>query len=137
MSERLALSSAGNILPSALSELRALGYIVSLTDNERLCKAEKDGLVLVAEDPLHLLGLAKLHELRGCDWGPSEAEVEEYLAFDATHQFATERAEVWAADGAVHVLCVGSLGDPVELGEVEAKEFAASLSKAIGEASAE
>lgn len=45
-----------------------------------------------------------------------------------------ERTDVWATDGAVHVLCISASGDPVELGETEAKAFAKRLQQAIGEA---
>ncbi len=138
MSNRTVIASAGNVLPAAFAALRALGYAVTLTSNGRLCKAEKESLTLMAEDPLLLLGLAKLHEVRGNEWHPTESQVEEYLPFDTAHRnSAAERVEVWEEHGAVHVLCVSALGDPVELGEVEATAFAANRNKAIGEANPE
>ena len=139
MSNRTVIASAGNVLPAAFAALRALGYVVTLTNNGRLCKAENESFTLVAEDPLLLLGLAKLHEVRGREWHPTDSQIEEYLSFDTTHREASamERVEVWEEHGAVHILCVSAFGDPVELGEVEAKEFAVKLNKAIGEANPE
>ncbi len=137
-SNRTIIASAGNVLPAAFAALRALGYVVTYTNNGGLCKAENEHFTLIAEDPLLLLGLAKLHEVRGSEWHPTDSQVEEYLSFDAAHRDATvERVEVWEECGTVHVLCVSAFGDPVELGEVEAREFAAKLNKAIGEANPE
>jgi len=138
MSEHLTIASAGNVLPAAFATLRRLGYVVTLTNNGRLCKAENGAQTFVAEDPLLLLGLVKLQEARGNDWAPTEAEVENYLTFDAAHiEAAYQRADVWEESGAVHILCVSSFGDPVELGEEEARDFAARLNKAIAEAGPE
>ena len=138
MSEHLTIASAGNVLPAALATLRQLGYVVTLMNNGRLRKAENGTQTLVAEDPLLLLGLVKLQEARGSEWAPTETEVENYLAFDAAHiEAAYERADVWEESGAVHVLCVSAFGDPVELGEEEARDFAARLNKAITEAGPE
>ncbi|MGS5088010.1 hypothetical protein ACVC7V_16115 [Hydrogenophaga sp. A37] len=138
MSEHLTIASAGNVLPAALATLRQLGYVVTLMNNGRLCKAENGTQTLVAEDPLLLLGLVKLQEARGNEWAPTETEVENYLAFNAAHiEAAYERADVWEESGAVHILCVSAFGDPVELGEEEARDFAARLNKAITEAGPE
>ena len=139
MSNRTVIASAGNVQPAALATLRALGYVVTLTNNGRMCTAENDSLTLVAEDPLLLLGLAKLYEVRGREWHASESQVDEYLSFDTTYKeaSATERVDVWEDRGAVHVLCVSAFGDPVELSEVEARELAAKLNKAICEANPE
>ncbi|MDR7151568.1 hypothetical protein J2W49_003544 [Hydrogenophaga palleronii] len=138
MSDRAVIASAGNVLPAAFAALRSLGYAVSLTGNGRRWKAENNSLTLIAEDPLLLLGLAKLHEMRGNEWQPTEAQVEEYLSFDtAQSEGADDQVAVWEEQGAVHVFCVSSFGDPVELGEVEAKAFADRLNKAIGAANSE
>lgn len=137
MSKRTVIASAGNVLPAALAALRTLGYVVTRTSDERLCKAENENLTLVAEDPLLLLGLAKLHEVRGERLLPIDIEVDAFLSFDGPQDEArpVERVDVWEEQGAVHMLCVNPFGDPVELGEVEAKEFAVKLHQAIAEAS--
>ena len=139
MSHRTIIASAGNVLPAAFHALRTLGYAVTLTNNGRLCKAESAGVTLIAEDPLLLLGLAKLHEVRGREWHPTDSQVEEYLSFDATYRESSsmERVEVWEEQGAVHVLCVSAFGDPVELGEVDARDFAVKLNSAISAANPE
>lgn len=67
-------------MPAALACLQALGLAVSVGDG--LWRAESERLVVVAEDPLLLLGLVKLHELRGARWRPSDAEVDAFLALD-------------------------------------------------------
>jgi hypothetical protein len=135
MSAQTFIASAGNVLPVALATLRALGYVVTLTNNGRFYKAENGDKTLVADDALLLLGLAKLHEMRGSECTPTDAEVNDYLAFDAAHIEAThERADVWEENGVVHVLCISAFGDPVELGEEEASDFATRLNKAISEA---
>lgn len=136
MTTRTVIASAGNLLPAALSSLRALGYTVSIANNGRLCKAESAECTFMAEDPLQLLGIVKLHEARGNAWAPSDAEVEDYLALDSTRTFlpGSERADVWEDQGSVHVLCVTAFGDPVEFGVDEARAFAERLEKAIVEA---
>lgn len=49
-------------------------------------------------------------------------------------QGITERADVWAAEGAVHTICISASGDPVELNETEAQAFAERLQLVITEA---
>lgn len=135
MSENITIAAAGSVMPAALAELRKFGYVITLTNNGRLCKAENGELTFVAEDMLLLLGLIKLHEARGHQWSPTEVEVDEYLEFDAARaEVADERTAVWEECGSVHVLCVSAYGDPVELGESEARDFANRLSTAIAEA---
>ena len=136
MPTRTVIASAGNLLPAALSSLRALGFTVSIADNGRLCKAESATCTFVAEDPLLLLGIVKLHEVRGPKWAPTDSEVEAYLAFDAPQSGSSdgERADVWEDHGSVHVLCVTDWGDPVEFGVAEAQAFAARLGEAISKA---
>lgn len=89
----LVLASAGSTLPAALAALRGSGFVVAPAGDGRLCKAEKGNLTLVAEDPLLLLGLAKLHEMRGSDWAATDTEFEDYAAFDATLAVAESAAE--------------------------------------------
>jgi hypothetical protein len=83
MSERTRIASAGNVLPSALASLRALGFVVTVAGESRLMRAEGPSCTLIAEDPLALLGLAKLHELRGSEWRPTDEELEAFLALEA------------------------------------------------------
>jgi hypothetical protein len=132
MNDQVVIAAAGNVLPAALESLRALGYSVSVTESGGLCKAQKGNVSLIAEEPLMLLGLVKLYEVRGAQWHPSEEEQNRFLSFEAGNpQSKPERVDVWEERGAVHVLCVSSHGDPVELSEEEASEFASRLGKAI------
>jgi hypothetical protein len=137
MSEPTVIASAGNTIPAALACLRASGFAVTVSGNGRLWNAESANLKLIAEDPLTLLGLAKLYESRGAMWAPSDDEVQQHLELDATRHPSTreDRADVWEDGGVVHMICVSPFGDPVELGEVESEEFAARLEVARRKAS--
>lgn len=86
MTRRICISSAGNTLAPALGVIRALGYSVSRElDGLRRYKAENSVCELSAEDPLALLGLVKLFEIRGDAWRPSDAEVDDFLSMDYDH----------------------------------------------------
>jgi hypothetical protein len=80
MNRRITLAAAGNTLAPALAVLRELGYAVSRHESEeRLLRAENQTCVFLADDPLLLLGLVKLYEVRGEKWRPSDAEVDDLL----------------------------------------------------------
>ncbi len=81
MTNKTFIAPAGNVLPGALASLRSLGFTVSLAPDGQW-RADSESCVFVAEDPLTLLGLVKFYELRGKNWRPTDAEVDEYLAFD-------------------------------------------------------
>jgi hypothetical protein len=83
MSENTRIASAGNVLSSALASLRTLGFVVTVASDSQLLRAEGPSCTLIAEDPLALLGLAKLYELRGSEWRPTDEELEAFLAFEA------------------------------------------------------
>jgi hypothetical protein len=74
-----------------------------------------------------------LPEMWGDKWFPSEAEVQALLALDANQgeSRTSERADVWEEQGAIMIKCVTAYGDPVELGEEEAREFARRRDEAI------
>ena len=127
------IAAAGNVLAPALAEIVAAGYIVTADGSQ--WEASSKAVTLVAPDPLSLLGLVKLYDARGSNWAPSGSEVEALLALDGQAREFSERADVWAGDGAVHLLCVTSEGDPVELTEHEARAFAGRLAEAIKAAS--
>ena len=75
--------SAGNTLAPALAVLKELGFVVSREgDGQAMYVARRKDCVLGAEDPLSLLGLAKLYEARGSAWQPSESEVSEFLLLE-------------------------------------------------------
>jgi hypothetical protein len=63
------IANAGNVLVPAVLALRERGFGVSREDREgrEEWRAEQGDLLIVADDPLHLLGLAALREQRGPD----------------------------------------------------------------------
>lgn len=83
MTERTTIAAAGNTMAPALAVLREIGFTVTKQlSAEGLYEAVGKGCTLVAEDPLTLLGLAKLYEVRGAGWRPTDAEVSEFLEID-------------------------------------------------------
>lgn len=77
---RTTITAAGNTLAPALASLKALGYEVSRdVGGLRLYRAESAVCSLSAEDPLLLLGLATLFDLRGENWQPTNAEVDAFV----------------------------------------------------------
>ena len=75
------ISSAGNTLSSAYSALMEMGYAVSVSTDGKSFRGQKAGCTLIADDPLTMLGLAKLYELRGENWRPTDAEVDDFIEF--------------------------------------------------------
>lgn len=139
MNTSVRIVAAGNTLAPALAEVVAAGYKVVVSANSTEWQANRGEVMLSADDPLSLLGLVRLYEARGKDWLPTDQEVEALLALDAVpeKQAFSERADVWEDSGTVHVLCVTSRGDPVELSESEASAFADQLALAIKAAQGE
>ena len=67
----------------ALAEVRALGYEVSRDiDVGGAYVAVGSNCRLIADDPLALLGLIKLYELRRSNWAPTDAEVSAFLVME-------------------------------------------------------
>lgn len=79
-SEKFTIATAGNTLAPALAILVAKGFVVepSVSD-DGLLKATNGLVTLVGEDPLALLGLATIAEVRGSSWQPTDIEVEALL----------------------------------------------------------
>lgn len=75
------LADAANVLVPAVLALRERGFIVSRRDSEGQEEwwAERSDLLLVAEDPLRLLGLAALREQRGSGWEAKDEEIKTFL----------------------------------------------------------
>jgi hypothetical protein len=69
------IAAAGNTVVPALLVLEALGFRVELSGGEHSsCHASRGVESYVADDPVTVLGLVRLVELRGWDWGASDAE---------------------------------------------------------------
>ena len=83
MNERITIAAAGNTLAPALAVIRGMGYQVTReAGGDTVYVAESGACTLKAEDPLTLLGLAKLYEVRGRNWRPTDAEVSALLALE-------------------------------------------------------
>lgn len=138
MNTRTRIAVAGNVFAPALAEVVAAGYAVTRTAQSAEWQARREGIELSADDPLSLLGLVRLYEARGKDWLPTDQEVDQLLELDAKGavEDSRERVDVWEVAGAVHLLCITSSGDPVELSEIEAQAFASRLAAAIEAAKA-
>ena len=78
------ISSAANTAASAYATLKQMGYVVSVSEDGKFWRGQRADCSLVAEDPLTMLGLAKLYELRPKNWRPSDAEVDEFVQFCLT-----------------------------------------------------
>jgi hypothetical protein len=78
MSTPEVLAGAGNVEVPCILALRSQGFTVSMTivaEHEEW-RAERPDLVLVADDPLGLLGLASLRQHRGREWRASDQEID-------------------------------------------------------------
>lgn len=75
------LSAAGHTLVPAILALEALGFELSvdLGLNQPLWKARNGMESFTAEDPLTLLGLIRLTELRGPDWQADNNQINEVI----------------------------------------------------------
>lgn len=76
------LAAGGNVMVPALSALEELGYSVSSSrdfDGERTFIARREDHTFTAADPVALLGLVKLVEVRGWEWQATDTEIEEKL----------------------------------------------------------
>lgn len=83
MVNRIRLTATGNTLAPALSVLRKLGYTVTRdTSGERQYFAENATCMFSADDPLSLLGLVRIYEVRGADWQPIDEEVHRLLLLE-------------------------------------------------------
>lgn len=78
------LHTAANTLAPALAELHSMGFAVRHEDGAGYhYVAERQGVVLGADDVLQLLGLAILQERRGdAACRPTDAEVEDLLRLE-------------------------------------------------------
>jgi hypothetical protein len=83
MNNTTRIVAAGNTLAPALAEVVAAGYKVIRPEACTEWQATRGEVVLIADDPLMLLGLVRLYEARGENWPPSDQEVEAFLALDA------------------------------------------------------
>ena len=77
------IASAGNVEIPAILALESMGLTVTPSvigaEQEMSWQATGGGNAYSAEDPITLLGLVKLVEIRGEDWKASDDEIDKYL----------------------------------------------------------
>ncbi|MBI1852821.1 MAG: hypothetical protein HYR85_20970 [Planctomycetes bacterium] len=73
---------AGNTVVPGLLALEQLGFVVTVirdSSGERI-SARNGDVVCEADDPIAVLGLARLLEIRGDDWRATDAEIDAAFA---------------------------------------------------------
>lgn len=81
LAEEVHIAAAGNTeVPAYLTLLHA-GYQVSrkVIGSKEEWKAIRADIVLVAENPLELLGLAHMRETRGFHWKAGDKEITDFI----------------------------------------------------------
>lgn len=73
------LEAAGNTVIPAILLIRHMGYTFAYDKEKAHCLASKDGNSFGAEDPLMVLGLIKLFEMKGENWKAPDDEIDEVL----------------------------------------------------------
>ncbi len=73
------IAAAGNTVVPAVLALEAAGYRVSKLNGDLFEATSVDGSNYVADDPVALLGLIKLVELRGWTWRATDSEIDSVL----------------------------------------------------------
>ncbi len=66
------------VMPAMVLILQ-MGYHMTIDHTKPSFSAEKDGNTFEAEDPVVVLGLIKLFEMRGENWAATAAEMEEIV----------------------------------------------------------
>jgi hypothetical protein len=81
MSDEEKIAIAGNVFAPAILALRSQGFAVNRKelDDREMWSAYRDGLDLIADDPVQLLGLASMRAERGPDWKTSDEELTSIL----------------------------------------------------------
>ncbi len=82
MEHKLKIASAANTIVPAYLALREKGYQVSrvgVSEHEETWQALKGREEFIAEDPLTLLGLVALYEVRGAVWEAPDIEIDEFV----------------------------------------------------------
>ncbi len=73
------LIAAGNTVIPAILLIRQMGYTLKINKGKSYCIAKKDDNSFSGEDPLIILGLIKLYEMKGENWMASDNEIEKVL----------------------------------------------------------
>jgi hypothetical protein len=75
------LAAAGNTVVPALLALEELGFAVTVNPGPEgsRCSAKRGSDEYVADDPVTVLGLVKLAEMKGSGWRASDQDVDNTL----------------------------------------------------------
>ncbi len=73
------LEAAGNTVIPAILLIRQMGYTFTYDKEKGHCLALKDEHSFGADDPLMVLGLIKLFEMKGENWMASDNDINEVL----------------------------------------------------------
>jgi hypothetical protein len=77
MTKRIA--AAGNTVAPAVLALEGMGFAVRFERNSDSCEATRGDEQYLAADPVELLGLVKLVEMRGWDWAAADDDLEDVM----------------------------------------------------------
>ncbi len=83
VAKKVKIASAANTIVPAYLALLAKGYLVTrigASEHEETWQALKGGDEFISEDPVSLLGLVVLYEVRGMDWKADDAEIDTFVA---------------------------------------------------------
>lgn len=89
MSPKIRIAHAGNVLVPAYLALKQKGFNVRwersyINPEQETWYAEDETREFIAEDPVALLGLVLMHEVRGDDWNANDLEISDFLTqYDA------------------------------------------------------
>jgi hypothetical protein len=72
------ISTAGSTVAPAILVLEGLGFAISVerVGGEDLVRAVRGDETYIADDPVTVLGLVKLVELRGWDWRAADSDLD-------------------------------------------------------------
>jgi hypothetical protein len=83
MKNKIRIASAANTMVPAYLLLVENGFKVTRTQSSQsdgdTWTATKEGIELIGEDPLELLGLSRLFEVRGSKWGATDRQIDTFM----------------------------------------------------------
>ena len=71
--------AAGNTVAPAILELERQGFAISAPEAGEIFVATRGDETYSADDPVTVLGLVRLVELRGWEWAATDTEIESVL----------------------------------------------------------
>jgi len=83
MESKETIAVAGNIEVPCYLVIKQLGYSIEMQikeEKEELWIAEKLDIRFIASNPVELLGMIYMREIRGSSWKANDEEIEAYLS---------------------------------------------------------